>query len=187
MVISSEMNGLKNLNLVDCIIPRSFNNKPVYGFGYRCFHSAHSFVRAFIPNTITYFKDDVFANCSHLEEFLFEDGFKNVNLAGYTLYRTIMRSFKFPIGSTTRECFFQVSKIENVYDFMHFSDASVFDLCEQTINIYVPVNYPYDTFGERSVKKVLPIYIRHIESKGIKILCINNNLAYISPFLILLI
>ena len=184
---NSKPKGLKNRELLNCVIPKTFNGKIVFGLGYQCFHSAHSLIKAFVPNTISLFHNDVFANCSHLEEILFEDGFKNVNLAGYTLYRTIMRSFKFPIGSTAEIYFFQWSNIKNVYiyDYMHSNDSSIFSMCPQTINIFVPANYPYDTFAQRSVTKILPDYYYRAESKRIIITCANNHLSYVIPFIFL--
>ena len=136
---NSKPKGLKNRELLNCVIPKTFNGKIVFGLGYQCFHSAHSLIKAFVPNTISLFHNDVFANCSHLEEILFEDGFKNVNLAGYTLYRTIMRSFKFPIGSTAEIYFFQWSNIKNIYiyDFMHSNKSNIFESCSPSIVVYV--------------------------------------------------
>lgn len=56
-------NGLKNLNLVDCIIPSQFQGKTVHGFGYRCFYAAPNITRVYIPKTVTIFKGDTFVYC----------------------------------------------------------------------------------------------------------------------------
>ena len=178
-------NGLKNLNLVDCVIPRTFNHKKLYG--YRCFHSAPSIIRAFIPNTITSFQGDTFSCCYTLRELIFEDGFHNINLNGYTLFGVNISSFKFPIGSKIGGYFFAESSIENIYihDFMISINDNIFNNCQQTINIYVPANYPYDNFGGRPVKKILPNYYFRSESKGIDI-CLNNQLFYVISFVFLL-
>lgn len=183
-----KLNGLKNLNLVDCVIPKSFRGNKVYGLGYRCFHSAHSFIRAFVPNTITKFENDVFANCTNLQELYFEDGFKNVNLGGYTLFRTTMRSFNFPIGSSVQVYFFQLSQIEfiYIYDFMKFDETNIFWSCPQTIHIYVPLNYPYDSFGGRPVTKILPDYFFHADTDKFKNQCFSNHLSNVILFLFLL-
>ena len=180
-------NGLKNLASTDCVVPRTFQNKRVYGFSYRCFHSAPNIIRAFIPNTITYFNSDTFMHCTKLKEIHFEEGFRNVYLSGYVLIDTSITSFRFPLGCTIGQYFFQSSKIEYIYiyDFMAYNDNNIFDLCEQTINIYVPLNYPYETFGGRPVTKILPNYIFINKSKGIEIFCLYNRFIPILPFIFL--
>lgn len=182
-----KLNGLKNYNLIDCVIPKTFEGKRVYGFGYRCFHSGHSIVKVFIPNTINYFNGDTFANCTNLTDILFEDGFHNVVLSSYLLYATNITSFKFPIGTTIKGYSFAYTPIRDIYiyDFMTFNNANIFIACSKSINIYVPENYPYDSFGGRPVSKILPSYTFSIQAKGIKIVCVTNQLYYITPFVFL--
>ena len=180
-------NGLKNLNLVDCVIPRTFNGKKVYGLAYRCFHSAPNIVKVFIPKTSTIFIGDSFANCKQIKEIFFEDGFHNVNLSSYTLIGASITSFRFPIGSSIGDFFFAESKIQDIYiyDFMSFNTKETFDKCLQAINIYVPVNYPYNSFGGKSVKKILPNYIQNVESKAFQFCCLYNHLSSALPFIFL--
>ena len=108
-------NGLKKLDLVDCVIPSFFKGKNVYGFGYRCFYGAQNITRVYIPKTVTVFQGDTFVFCKKLEEIHFEEGFKNANLSYYTFYGSGIKSFRFPIGSTLWYDLFSYSEIRNVY------------------------------------------------------------------------
>lgn len=159
-------NGLKNLDLVECIIPKKFKNKNIIGLNYRSFHSSPNIEIVFIPKNIHQFFYDSFACCNKLREFIFEDGFKGIHLGGYTLFQTNISSFVFPIGSQIIDEFFSESKIKNIYifDFMTVNEnpnLPVFRSCPQEINIFVPENYPYDQFCGRNVRKILPSYFKY--------------------------
>lgn len=116
--------------------------------------------RVYIPKTVTVFQGDTFVFCKKLEEIHFEEGFKNANLSYYTFYGSGIKSFRFPIGSTLWYDFFSYSEIRNVYiyDMTSYQKDDMFRFCYKDLNILVPINYPYSSFGNRPVQKVLPYY-----------------------------
>lgn len=167
-----------NFDLINCVLPSVFNGKPVLGLAYRALYGSPNITRVFIPKTCNIFLGDAFCKCTKLEEVIFEDGYIGTEFAGYAFYNTSITTFKFPIGSSFRGYFFAYSKIEKIYivDFMNANWKSVFIDVKQ-VEIFVPVNYPYEQFCERNVTKILPFF----NPKRIKTQCVqhDNSCAYI--------
>ena len=127
---------------------------------------------AFIPRTIRELKGDTFVYCYKLTTVIFEDDSDIQNLAHYTFCCSNIINIIFPSSAKTisSKSFAGCKNLKSITitGFLLSSNKDIFEDAASDIKIYVPINYPSNQFGERSVIKNLPAYyptLNHLTCK----------------------
>ena len=161
--ISKMHNGILDefANIEELIIPASFMSLPVTKLGYRSFRGLSQLKTVFVPKTIIAFHGDVFTSCKKLETVVFEKGSKLKTISIYAFYDTSVKTLDIPSGvrSIGYGSFSINSNLMNIFinNFLVTSNIgdpeTMFDRISEDVKIYVPVNYPEETFCSKKVIK----------------------------------
>ena len=155
-------NGAFNKDLENAVLPRYFEDKKVYGTGYRALPQLQNLTFVFIPNTYIEISADSFLFCKKLESVVFEEGSRVETIGFWLLNKANITSFTIPpsvksvwlnssfSGCTNLKRLYYQGMIELQSDKMTFNDAS------SDLKIYVRIDYPYSQIGGRDVIKILP-------------------------------
>ena len=148
--------------LVEAVIPSYINDKTVIRIGYRALRNLPNLQTAFIPKTIREMDGDVFVFCHSLTTVIFEENSELEIMRQYIFYETGIYNVIFPssVKYLGVKCFFNCKNLKSVVitGFLECNHTDTFEKTPQTVKIYVPSNYEWDTFGDRSVIKILPAY-----------------------------
>ena len=175
---TSSGNGAYNKSIVDAILPRSFNGIMIYGIGYYSLSKLSFLKTVFIPSTYRLISSDSFHGSTALESVTFEDP-ENILDVGFWLFLdSNISTFTFPYKAKRiriQNSFQGCKNLKSLYyqGMLNVSyDAKTFDGVPSDLKIFVRRDYPYDTFGGRSVIKVLP---RPINSRTLRCKRQANN------------
>jgi hypothetical protein len=154
-------NGAYDKNLVNAILPAYFNGTKIYGTFYRCLAGLPNLIAIFIPKTYRVIEADLFQDSYNVETIEFEANSELQFINGWTAISSKITSFTFPpslkrfaINSSFGHC----AKLKTVFYQGMASplyDSTTFLGVSKDLKIFVRKDYPYDTFGGRSVTKIL--------------------------------
>ena len=153
-------------SLTECQIPSSINGMIVDSIGYRALTLLPNLKQIYVPKTITMTYGDAFAFNSNLENVIFEEGSQLKDLSIYAFCDCkSMKIVILPksIISLSRKTFGRMDSLEHLYiqNFVSCDDIDVFNTTNiEKLKIYVPSNYPKDTFGTVPVQKILAPYYK---------------------------
>jgi hypothetical protein len=157
----SMQNGAYDINLENAILPAYYEGVKIYGTFYRCLGGLPNLRTIFIPRTYRFIGDDLFHHSYKVETVEFEE-YSEVQYIGYWMaIGSSITSFTFPsslkeltivhsfYGCKNLKSIFYQGMINPPYDYYTFEGVN------QDFKIYVRKDYPYDTFGGKSVTKLL--------------------------------
>ena len=175
---TSSGNGAYNKSIVDAILPRSFNGIMIYGTGYNSLSKLSSLKTVFVPSTYKLISSDTFHGSTELESVTFEDP-KNILDVGFWLFvNSKISTFTFPYNAKRIRIHNSFRGCKNLKSLYYQGmldvpyDDKTFDGVPDDLKIFVRSDFPYDTFGGRSVIKVLP---RPVDTKTLRCKHQANN------------
>ena len=126
---------------------------------YQCFRKTPNLCTAFIPNTIIEMNADTFKQCTKLHTVIFEENSNLISMKHVEFYDTALQTITFPIKlkQISYQMFYNCISLKSIIipNFLSSDDANMLSGAPNDLKILVPMNYPYDKFGNRNVVKVL--------------------------------
>ena len=174
------VNSIENI-----VIPRTYENEPVYSLTYRCFSFLPALKTAYIPNSILSLNGDTFLNSVCLQSVVFEENMKITSFSIFSFFGTNLTSIDIPRSVTffDEKTFAIMKNLRAIYvhSFIKEMSSNVFaDTDTSKITIYVPKNYRNETMFGFPINKVLDVYKNNRITKCIcKTHSITYNIIYI--------
>lgn len=154
-------NGAYNKNIVNAYLPSSFNGVRIYGTQDSCFQSITTLKYVFIPRTYKVIEDDFCVFSSNVVSIVFEENSEVESIGGWFAEGTSITQLILPSSIktlSTNSPFANCKKLKLViFKGNIFLDAGTsFSNSPDNIVILVKHDYKYDTFGGKSVMKIIP-------------------------------
>ena len=170
-------------NIIEAIIPSIVNKKKVIRIAYKALRNVPNLQSVFIPRTIKEIRGDTFLYCHKLTTVVFEENSELKIIKWYTFYETNISSITFPssVVSIDYKTFYKCTNLKSVFilGFLFSNYTDLFEEASKNVNVYVPINYPWDNFGGHNVIKLLPDYHKQILHFTCKQRLLFHNLPFI--------